>query len=91
MLYIQKAVAAGVKVALGSDYVGWSDYSYTAKEFEFLVTNAGMSNMEAIRAGVIMLGLCCWCVHICLEIRKLSVYCVFIRNYILTSRYFFCS
>ena len=47
---IQDAVKAGVKVALGSDYVGW-DTRKTAKEFEYLVTRALMSPYEAIRAG----------------------------------------
>ena len=47
---IRSAVAAGVKVALGSDYVGW-DPSINAREFRFLVERAGMTPMQAIMAG----------------------------------------
>lgn len=47
---IQSATRAGVKVALGSDFVGW-DPSITAKEFEYLVTRGGLSTLQAIYAG----------------------------------------
>ena len=47
---IQQAVAAGVKVALGSDYVGW-DPSLTAREFRYLHELGGMTTMGAIKAG----------------------------------------
>lgn len=47
---IQQAVAAGVKVALGSDYVGW-DPSLTAREFRYLHELGGMSPVAAIKAG----------------------------------------
>jgi imidazolonepropionase-like amidohydrolase len=47
---IRSAVQAGVKVALGSDYVGW-DPAITAKEFWYLVNYAHMSPLAAIHAG----------------------------------------
>lgn len=47
---IQQAVAAGVRVALGSDYVGW-DPSITAREFRYLHELGGLTPMGAIRAG----------------------------------------
>ena len=47
---IQDAVKAGVKVALGSDYVGWDPLT-TTKEFQYLVERGGMSPMQAIRTG----------------------------------------
>lgn len=31
--------------------MGWKDYSYTASEFEHLVTKAGMTPMQSICAG----------------------------------------
>ncbi len=48
---IRAAVDAGVKVALGSDYVGWKDASLTAREFQYLVERAHMSPLAAIQAG----------------------------------------
>jgi imidazolonepropionase-like amidohydrolase len=39
-----------VRVALGSDYVGW-DPSITAREFRYLHELAGMTPMAAIKAG----------------------------------------
>ncbi len=47
---IKAAVSSGVKVALGSDFVGW-DPSITAREFRYLVELAGMSPLAAIHAG----------------------------------------
>ena len=47
---IQEAVAAGVRVALGSDYVGWEP-SITAREFKYLHELGGMTTMGAIQAG----------------------------------------
>lgn len=47
---IRTAVDAGVKVALGSDFVGW-DPSITAREFQYLVTWGGLTPMQSIRAG----------------------------------------
>lgn len=47
---IQQAVAAGVRVALGSDYVGW-DPAITAREFKYLHELGGMTAMGAIQAG----------------------------------------
>ncbi len=43
-------MAAGVKVALGSDYVGW-DAKITAREFRYLVEHAKMTPLQAILAG----------------------------------------
>ncbi len=42
-----------VQVALGSDFVGW-DPTITAREFRLLVECAGMSPLEAIRAGTVI-------------------------------------
>lgn len=47
---IQGAVKAGVKVALGSDFVGW-DPAITAREFKYLVELGKMTHMGAIQAG----------------------------------------
>ncbi len=47
---IQRAVAAGVKVALGSDFVGW-DPKITPREFRYLVEHGGMTPLQAIHAG----------------------------------------
>eukprot|EP01032_Pedospumella_encystans_P008439 gene8439-10018_t len=47
---IQQAVAAGVRVALGSDYVGWEP-SITAREFKYLHQLGGLTTMGAIQAG----------------------------------------
>ncbi len=47
---IQAAHRAGVKIALGSDFVGW-DPKITAKEFEYLVERGGLSPLQAIYAG----------------------------------------
>ena len=47
---IQQAVAAGVRVALGSDYVGWEP-SITAREFKYLHQLGGLTAMGAIQAG----------------------------------------
>ena len=47
---IQKGGKAGVKVALGSDFVGW-DPALTAREFRYLVELGKMTPMDAIRAG----------------------------------------
>ena len=47
---IQNAVKRGVKVALGSDFVGW-DPSITAREFRYLVELGEMTTSEAIMAG----------------------------------------
>ncbi len=47
---IKKAVISGVKVALGSDFVGWPP-EITAREFRFLCQFTGMTPLEAIRAG----------------------------------------
>lgn len=47
---IRTAVDAGVKVALGSDFVGW-DPSITAREFEYLVTWGGLTPWQSICAG----------------------------------------
>lgn len=41
------AYEAGVKIALGTDYI----HTHTAKEFEFMVNNVGMNNSEALKAG----------------------------------------
>jgi hypothetical protein len=48
---IQAAAAAGCRICLGSDYVGWSPGSVSAREFRYLVELAGMSPIEAIKAG----------------------------------------
>mmetsp|Transcript_20613 Transcript_20613/g.29587 ORF Transcript_20613/g.29587 Transcript_20613/m.29587 type:complete len:426 (-) Transcript_20613:15-1292(-) len=47
---IRRAAAAGVKVALGSDFVGW-DPAITAREFQYLVKYAHMTPLQAIYAG----------------------------------------
>jgi imidazolonepropionase-like amidohydrolase len=47
---IQNAVQAGVKIALGSDFVGW-DPVITAREFECMVRLGKMSPMQSIYAG----------------------------------------
>eukprot|EP00603_Paraphysomonas_imperforata_P013733 CAMPEP_0114472510 /NCGR_PEP_ID=MMETSP0104-20121206/12430_1 /TAXON_ID=37642 ORGANISM="Paraphysomonas imperforata, Strain PA2" /NCGR_SAMPLE_ID=MMETSP0104 /ASSEMBLY_ACC=CAM_ASM_000202 /LENGTH=387 /DNA_ID=CAMNT_0001646519 /DNA_START=148 /DNA_END=1311 /DNA_ORIENTATION=- len=47
---IQSAVKANVKVALGSDFVGW-DPKITAREFRHLVELGQMSPHDAILAG----------------------------------------
>ncbi len=39
-----------MKVALGSDYVGW-DPAITAREFRFLVERVGMTPLRAILSG----------------------------------------
>lgn len=49
---IRKAIREGVKIGVGSDYVGWEP-TFSAKEFE-LLTEVGMSPMEAIKAGTIV-------------------------------------
>lgn len=49
---IQAAVRAGVKVALGSDFVGW-DPKITAREFRYLVELAEMTPLDAIQAGTL--------------------------------------
>ncbi|MHA2097120.1 MAG: amidohydrolase family protein, partial [Candidatus Kariarchaeaceae archaeon] len=43
----QAAYYAGVKIALGTDYI----HSHTPKEFEFMVNNVGMSIPDALKAG----------------------------------------
>jgi len=47
---IRLAVAAGVKIALGTD-AGVDTHGQNAREFELLVTVGGMSPMQAIQAG----------------------------------------
>ena len=47
---VRIAVAAGVKIALGTD-AGVFPHGTNAKEFELLVTVAGMTEMQAIQAG----------------------------------------
>ena len=47
---IRNAVQRGVKVALGSDFVGW-DPSITAREFRYLVELGTLSPFQAILAG----------------------------------------
>jgi imidazolonepropionase-like amidohydrolase len=47
---IQKAVQRGVKVALGSDFVGW-DPKITAREFRYLVELGSMTPLQAVLAG----------------------------------------
>lgn len=47
---IQNAVKKGVKVALGSDYVGWNP-SITAREFRYMCEHANMSTLQSIQAG----------------------------------------
>ncbi len=47
---ISNAVKAGVKVALGSDFVGW-DPAITAREFRHMVELGSMTNMQSIYAG----------------------------------------
>jgi imidazolonepropionase-like amidohydrolase len=47
---IQKAVNAGVQVALGSDYCGW-DPAITAREFRYMVELGGMTEIQSIYSG----------------------------------------
>jgi imidazolonepropionase-like amidohydrolase len=51
---VQKAKKAGIRIVLGSDFIGYdheeSQYGYNAREFIELV-DAGLSPMEAIIAG----------------------------------------
>lgn len=47
---IRNAIKSGVKVALGSDYVGW-DPKINAREFYYLVEKAGLTSEQAIYAG----------------------------------------
>ncbi len=47
---IQAAYTAGVKIVVGSDFVGWPPHE-SAREFAFLVRYVGMSPAEAIDAG----------------------------------------
>lgn len=47
---IQSAVTAGVKVALGSDFIGWNP-AITAREFRLMVELGGMTPLQAILAG----------------------------------------
>ncbi len=47
---IRNAIKKGVKVAVGTDYVGWPA-EQSAKEFRCLV-EVGLSPMEAIKAGI---------------------------------------
>jgi imidazolonepropionase-like amidohydrolase len=47
---IQEAVRCGVRIALGSDFVGW-DPKVTAREFRYLSELGGMSPINAIIAG----------------------------------------
>jgi imidazolonepropionase-like amidohydrolase len=49
---IRNAVRRGVKVALGSDFVGWNP-AITPREFQYLVELGGMTPIEAIYAGTI--------------------------------------
>jgi len=51
---IRKAIKAGVKTVIGTDYVGWEP-SLTANEFRCLV-DLGMTPMEAIKAGTSLCG-----------------------------------
>ena len=46
---IKNAIKKGVKVVVGTDYVGWP-VEQSAKEFRCLV-EVGLSPMEAIKAG----------------------------------------
>ena len=48
---IKNAVSAGVRVALGSDYVGFDDASFAVREFEYLVDFGGMTPKQAIYTG----------------------------------------
>jgi imidazolonepropionase-like amidohydrolase len=56
VISFQKAISAGVKIALGTD-VGAFKHGENATEFEFLV-NAGMTPMQAIVAGTQMGAKC---------------------------------
>jgi imidazolonepropionase-like amidohydrolase len=47
---IQNAVQKGVKVALGSDFVGWNP-SITAREFRYMCEHGKMSTLKSIQAG----------------------------------------
>eukprot|EP01038_Epipyxis_sp_PR26KG_P005333 gene5333-7400_t len=47
---ISTAVVSGVKVALGSDFVGW-DPLITAREFRCMVERGGMTPIQSILAG----------------------------------------
>ncbi|ELR24055.1 amidohydrolase [Acanthamoeba castellanii str. Neff] len=47
---LRKAVAAGVKIACGSDFVGW-DPALNVRELECLVAQLGMTPVEALRAA----------------------------------------
>eukprot|EP01127_Copromyxa_protea_P018095 TRINITY_DN5621_c0_g1_i1.p1 TRINITY_DN5621_c0_g1~~TRINITY_DN5621_c0_g1_i1.p1 ORF type:complete len:395 (+),score=75.25 TRINITY_DN5621_c0_g1_i1:26-1210(+) len=47
---MKEAIAAGVKIAVGTDLVGWSPLSFSITEFERLV-EFGMTPMQAISAG----------------------------------------
>jgi imidazolonepropionase-like amidohydrolase len=47
---IKIAVAAGVKVAFGSDFVGW-DYPFTTREFLYMHELGGLTPMGSIYAG----------------------------------------
>lgn len=47
---IRNAVRRGVKVALGSDFVGW-DPGITAREFRYLVELGNLSPLQAVLAG----------------------------------------
>lgn len=46
---MKKAIKAGVKIVVGTDYVGW-DPKLNTKEFECLV-ELGMSNLDALKSG----------------------------------------
>lgn len=47
---LRNAAQAGVKIALGSDYIGW-DPIFTVREFELMVKTLDISPLEALKAG----------------------------------------
>jgi imidazolonepropionase-like amidohydrolase len=47
---MRKAIKAGVKILVGTDFVGW-DPKLNVKEFECLV-ELGMSSVEALKSGI---------------------------------------
>lgn len=48
---MKRAIAADVRVALGSDYVGFDDAGFAVREFEYLVNLGGMTPQQAIYTG----------------------------------------
>jgi len=47
---LKKAIAANVKIVIGTDFIGWEDLALNITEFTTLV-KLGMKPMEVIKAG----------------------------------------